>query len=239
MMDRREIAGLLRKNRRMNSLQVLSFDLDDTLWPVGPVIAAAENTLLSWLRARYPRTVSGHDLESMRALRAGVAERFPERGHDMTFLRHRALQELFLAAGHAELLADEALEVFFGARNRVQFYDDVRPSLMRLSSRYRLFALSNGNADLQRCGLGDYFSGHVTAIAAGAAKPDARIFSRLATIAGVEPAQILHIGDDPLADVVGATRAGMQAVWLNRDGREWPQSLPLPGRTIASLAEIT
>ena len=35
-------------------------------------------------------------------------------------------------------------------------------------------------------------------------------------------AQMLHIGDDPLTDVVGATRAGMQAVWLNRDAREWP-----------------
>ncbi len=44
-------------------------------------------------------------------------------------------------------------------------------------------------------------------------------------MAGVEAAQVLHIGDDPLADVIGATRAGMQAVWLNRDGREWPQCI--------------
>ncbi len=217
---------------------VLSFDLDDTLWPVGPVIAAAESTLLSWLRTRYPRTVSGHDMESMRALRARVAERFPERGHDLTFLRHRALMELFGAAGHAESLADEALEVFFSARNRVEFYDDVRPSLARLRSTYRLFALSNGNADLQRCGIGDFFAGHVTAIGAGAAKPDARIFARLADLAGVEPCRVLHIGDDPLADVVGATQAGMQAVWLNRAGRDWPQSLAPPARTISSLAEI-
>jgi FMN hydrolase / 5-amino-6-(5-phospho-D-ribitylamino)uracil phosphatase len=222
----------------MTSPLVLSFDLDDTLWPVGPVIAAAESALLSWLRARYPRTVSGHDTESMRALRARVAERFPERGHDLTFLRHRALMELFDAAGHPGSLADEALEVFFSARNRVEFYDDVRPSLTRLRSTYRLFALSNGNADLQRCGIGDFFAGHVTAIAAGAAKPDARIFARLADLAGVEPCQVLHIGDDPLADVVGATQAGMQAVWLNRAGREWPQSLAPPARTISSLAEI-
>jgi HAD superfamily hydrolase (TIGR01509 family) len=217
---------------------VLSFDLDDTLWPVGPVIAAAEHTLLSWLRARYPRTVSGHDLESMRALRAAVAERFPERGHDLTFLRHRTLQELFGAAGHAESLADEALEVFFSARNRVEFYDDVRPSLIRLRSRYRLFALSNGNADLERCGIADLFAGHITASAAGAAKPDARIYAALLKIAGVEAAQVLHIGDDPLADVVGATQAGLQAVWLNRDAREWPEEFARPARTITTLAEL-
>jgi putative hydrolase of the HAD superfamily len=193
--------------------------LDDTLWPVGPVIAAAESALLSWLRDRYPRTLSGHDIESLRALRAGVAERFPERGHDLTFLRHRALKDLFAAAGHAESLADEALEVFFAARNKVEFYDDVRPALIRLRSRYRLFAVSNGNADLHRCGIADLFAGHVTASAAGAAKPDARIYAALLEMAGVEAHQVLHIGDDPLADVVGAMRAGMQAAWLNRDSR--------------------
>jgi 2-haloalkanoic acid dehalogenase type II len=217
---------------------VLSFDLDDTLWPVAPVIAAAESELLSWLRARYPQTVSGHSIESMRALRAAVTDRFPERGHDLTFLRHRALKDLFAAAGHAESLADDALEVFFAARNRVEFYADVRPSLLRLRARYRLFALSNGNADLQRCGIADLFAGHVTASAAGAAKPDARIFAHLVQMAGVEPHRVLHIGDDPLADVVGATQAGMQAVWLNRDARQWPQAFAPPTRTIATLAEI-
>jgi HAD superfamily hydrolase (TIGR01549 family) len=217
---------------------VLSFDLDDTLWPVGPVIAAAESALLAWLRARYPRTVSGHDIESLRALRAGVAERFPERGHDLTFLRHRALKDLFETAGHAESLADEALEVFFAARNRVEFYADVRPSLIRLRSRYRLFAVSNGNADLHRCGIADLFSGHVTASAAGAAKPDARIYAALLEMAGVESHRVLHIGDDPLADVVGATQAGMQAAWLNRDARQWPPQYERPARTISTLAEI-
>jgi len=222
----------------MNTPLVLSFDLDDTLWPVGPVIAAAESELLAWLRARYPRTLSGHDIESLRALRAGVAERFPEHGHDLTFLRHRALKDLFEAAGHAESLADEAFEVFFAARNRVEFYDDVRPSLIRLRSRYRLFALSNGNADLHRCGIGDLFAGHITARAAGAAKPDARIYAALVEMAGVEAHQVLHIGDDPLADVVGAMQAGMQAVWLNRDARQWPEQYERPARTISTLSEI-
>ena len=217
---------------------VLSFDLDDTLWPVGPVIAAAERELLSWLRERHPEIVSGHDLESLRALRNGVAQRFPERSHDLTFLRHRALKDLFGAAAHAESLADAALEVFFSARNRVEFYDDVRPALSRLRDRYRLFAISNGNADLHRCGIGDLFAGHVTAIAAGAAKPDARIYAALLEMAGVEAAQVLHIGDDPLADVIGATRAGMQAVWVNRDGREWPAAFAAPPRTVSTLAEI-
>jgi FMN hydrolase / 5-amino-6-(5-phospho-D-ribitylamino)uracil phosphatase len=249
----------------MNPSLVLSFDLDDTLWPVAPVIAAAEQDLWKWLRERHPQTVSGHSLESLQAMRALTAERYPEHGHDLTFLRHRALKDLFEAAGTASLpagaaaaaaataaattaaarspadvesLADEALEVFFAARNRVEFYHDVRPSLQRLHARYRLFALSNGNADLHRCGIAHWFTGHVTARSAGAAKPDARIFARLLAEAGVEAHEVLHIGDDPVTDVVGAMQAGMQAVWLNREARAWPKHLPRPPRTITTLAEI-
>jgi FMN hydrolase / 5-amino-6-(5-phospho-D-ribitylamino)uracil phosphatase len=114
----------------------------------------------------------------------------------------------------------------------------VPASLQRLGKRYRLFALSNGNADLGRCGIAHLFAGHITAISAGAAKPDGRIFARLAEAAGVAPEQILHIGDDPHADVVGATQAGMHAVWINRDAKVWPQEFDPPARTISTLAEI-
>ncbi len=79
--------------------RVISLDLDDTLWPVAPVIAAAEQALFAWLQVRCPQAVRGHSVESMRALRARVAAQFPERSHDLTFLRHRALAEQFGAAG--------------------------------------------------------------------------------------------------------------------------------------------
>ena len=229
----------------MTATRVLSLDLDDTLWPVGPVIAAAEETLLDWLRKRHPEAARGHDAASMRAMRLRLAAQFPERSHDLTFLRRHALAEQFAAAGYARSLCDEALceeamEVFLAARNRVELYDDVRPALARLRSGYRLFAVSNGNADLQRCGIGEFFDGHVTAITAGAAKPDARIFAALIDMAGVSAGEIMHVGDDPVADVVGARQAGMQSVWLNRGGaREWPAALAAPLRTISTLAEIS
>src|ERR1700676_5268166 len=91
--DSAKSPAALRKNMPMLSPLVLSFDLDDTLWPVGPVIAAAESDLLSWLSVHHPLALSGHGIESMRALRAAVAERHPEHAHDLTFLRHRALKE--------------------------------------------------------------------------------------------------------------------------------------------------
>ncbi len=223
--------------------QVISLDLDDTLWPVTPAIEAAERTLLEWLARRHPGAVHGHDIESMRALRAAVGAQHPELAHDFTFLRRRAVVRLFAAAGYAAGPArasavDEAFEVFFAARNRVSLYADVRPALERLRTHHRLFALSNGNADLKRCGLAELFDGHVTARSAGAAKPDARIFAALLESAAVPAAAVLHVGDDPLADVAGAMRAGLGAVWLNREARAWPAELPPPPRTVSTLAEV-
>jgi putative hydrolase of the HAD superfamily len=217
---------------------VISFDLDDTLWPVAPVLAAAEAALHDWLRQRYPRAMHGHSIHTLRALRAKIAAQFPEQSHDLTFLRRRALAAQLIRAGYAESACEEALEVFLAARNRVEFFDDVRPALERLRTRYRLFALSNGNADPGRCGLGEFFDGHVSAIAAGAAKPDARIFAVLRDLAGVPAEEILHVGDDPITDIVGARQAGMQTAWLNRDARSWPVSLAPPARTISTLADI-
>jgi FMN hydrolase / 5-amino-6-(5-phospho-D-ribitylamino)uracil phosphatase len=223
----------------MNDPLVLSFDLDDTLWAVEPVMLAAEAAMLAWLRKHHPLTMQGQDRETLRAMRARIAEQFPERSHDMTFLRHRALSEMFSAAGRPVAHADEAFEVFYAARNRVTLYDEVEGALKRLSVRYRLFAVSNGNADLKRCGIAHWFEGHVTAISAGAAKPDMRIFTRLLDEARVDASQVLHIGDDPHLDVIGATRAGLQAAWINRDAKSWPAQLPPPARTILSLEEIT
>ena len=45
----------------------------------------------------------------------------------------------------------------------------------------------------------------------GFRKPDGRIFRRALEALGVEPAQALHVGDNPDADVLGAQRAGMRA----------------------------
>src|SRR5450755_247302 len=104
---------------------VLSFDLDDTLWAVEPVMLAAEAAMLAWLREHHPLTMDGQDRESLRAMRVRIAQQFPERSHDMTFLRHRALSEMFSAAGHPTVHADEAFEVFYAERNRVKLYDEV------------------------------------------------------------------------------------------------------------------
>ena len=222
----------------MRDVKVLSFDLDDTLWPVAPAIEAAELAVFEWLKRGFPRAIENHSIDSMRAIRMKMAQIHPQRQHDMSFLRHRALAEQLRDAGYPEDGADDAFEVFFAARNRVQLYADVEPALARLRQRYRIFALSNGNADLGRCGIASYFDGHISAQSAGAAKPDLRIFAQLVKAAGVDAREILHVGDDPVADVAGAINAGLQAAWMRRELREWPAHLETPATTLSTLSEL-
>ena len=203
-------------------IDALIFDLDNTLWDVEPVILRAEQMLTGFLAQSYPRVVERHTLESMRELRARLVVEQPAMRHDFTWLRLELLRRLMREAGYPESLAQQAFEVFFRARNEVVLYDDVLPALTTLHSRLRLFALSNGNADLSAIGLAHFFERSLSARDAGVLKPDPRIFRRLLDEAGLDAARVAHVGDDPEADIEGARGAGVLPVWLNRTGAPWP-----------------
>jgi 2-haloalkanoic acid dehalogenase type II len=222
----------------MRQVQAIIFDLDDTLWEVGPVIVRAEHAMLGFLQERYPRVLETHTLESMRDVRARMAMEFPAMRHDFTWLRMESLRHHARESGYPYAMAEEAFAVFYRARNEVVLYDDVLPALERLQARFRLFAVSNGNADLAIIGLARFFEQALAARDAGVLKPDPRIFGLLLERAGLASERALHVGDDAVADVEGARRAGITPVWLNRRGAAWPDALPPPPHTVHSLAEL-
>lgn len=194
----------------------LTLDLDDTLWPIWPTIDRAEAVLHDWLSIHAPATAARFDRAGLRALRDEVARERPDWHHDFSAMRHESLRRALALAGDDVALSDTAFDVFFAARQQVSLFDEVPDALRRLSARYPLLALTNGNSDLARIGLGDLFQGSVTARELGVAKPDARIFHEACAKLGCSPAQVLHIGDDFELDVQGALGAGLQAVWLRR-----------------------
>ena len=81
--------------------------------------------------------------------------------------------------------ASRAFDVFFLGRNQVVFYDGALEVLQNLSQRYRLFALTNGNANIDRVGIGGYFEGAVSSADVGASKPDLKMFHAVLNRAGV------------------------------------------------------
>jgi putative hydrolase of the HAD superfamily len=194
------------------------FDLDDTLWPIAPVIAQAELALYAWLQRHAPRVAAGHSIDSLRSARLALLERQPEFHLDLGALRRAGLLAAFEQAGEDSAKVDLAMEYFFAARNAVLPYDDVLPGLERLGSMVLVGSISNGNADLRAIGLSHHFKVSVAAHQLGCAKPDAAIFLAACRELGVAPQDAVYVGDDVLLDVRGAQQAGLRAVWLNRTG---------------------
>lgn len=218
-------------------IKAITFDLDDTLWDVWPVVVRAERLLHDWLVARYPRIPERYTPLELRELCAEIAAARPEIAHDRTRLRKDALQLAATRAGYREFDVEAAFGVFYLARNAVELFAEVRPALERLARRYTLASLSNGNADVRLIGLDDVFSFSLNAIEAGAAKPEALMFDLACRRLGARPEQIVHVGDDPEHDVRGAANAGFRTAWLNRSGRNWPGGRRADAE-IGDLAEL-
>lgn len=198
--------------------QALLFDLDDTLWPIGPVIAAAEHTVFAWLQRHAPRVAARHSIESLRAARMELLAREPAYRVDLGALRRAGLLAAFAEAGEDAALVAGAMAQFVAARNAVLPYADVLPGLAKLRGRYLLGTVSNGNADLRAIGLDHHFAVSLAAHEHGSAKPDPAMFLAACSRLGVAPAAAVYVGDDVLLDVRGAQQAGLRAVWLNRVG---------------------
>ncbi|KAA6183637.1 HAD family hydrolase [Thiohalocapsa marina] len=219
-------------------LKLITVDLDDTLWPCAPVIRGAEHALHAWLADRAPRLAEAHDTDSLRAHRMALMRDRPEIAHDLTAVRLHAMRALMEQFGYAPTLADQAVALFQQHRNRVQPYADVAPALTRLGVHCRLVAVTNGNAEVHATPLSAVFHHALTAAEAGAAKPDPALFQLAMRRVGVGPAETLHVGDDPVRDVEAARRVGIGAVWVNRDGRPWPEELPPPLLQVTELGAM-
>lgn len=223
-------------------IQAISFDLDDTLWPIGPTIERAEAALQAWLAVHSPMTAAVFSSpEAVREfreyMRVELPKIKPELKYDMGAVRLEAIRLAMYRAGENPLLANEAYQAFYAARNKVDLFNCCRDVLAALSARYPLAALSNGNADIRLVGLGEYFKVAVSAREAKMAKPDTRIFDLTAQKLGVDNAEVLHVGDDAELDCVGALKAGMQTVWINRSDTQWHHDVPQPF-TVSSLSEL-
>lgn len=222
------------------SLRLITFDLDDTLWDVAPVMHGAEASLRDWLAVQAPR-LGPVPIEHLWAIRSRLLGGDPDLRHRLSELRRRILLHALIDAGYAQAesreLAERGFQVFLEARHRVELFPDVHQTLERLALRFSLGVITNGNADVRRLGLADYFQFALCAEELGIGKPDPLPFHTALQRAGVAASQAVHIGDHPGDDIAGARAAGLQAIWFNPQGKPWTGELEPPVQ-IASLAEL-
>ncbi len=222
----------------LHRVRLLTFDLDDTLWPCFPVIHAAEREVHAWFEEAAPELTQHYRIEDLREHRVQLARANPDQAHDLTGLRLRSYRELARRHGLDEGIAEQANAIFRRARNRVTPYDEVVEVLSQLRARFRLVAVSNGNAQIEHTPLAGCFDHAFMAEAVGAAKPDPALFYAASRATGIPLAEAAHVGDDPLRDVAAALQVGMHAVWINREGTDWPETLSPPDVQVSNLHQL-
>lgn len=124
-------------------------------------------------------------------------------------------------------LGAELAEVFPKERKKHPFvYDDSFKVLDQLKGRYRFLLLTNGSPELQQTKLDltpelvPYFEEIVVSGAFGRGKPDPAIFEHALERVGVGRHEAVMVGDNLNTDILGANRAGITSIWVNRHAAE-------------------
>lgn len=222
----------------MNAIKLVCFDLDDTLWPCMPTTIKAEQVLYQWLENNKPDITNSYSMNELREKRIKLGKNNPHVKHNLTELRKFSFRQLANEFNDQVDWVDTAFQIFYEARQQVQFYDDVEEVLTRLSQTFSLAAMTNGNADIHRTSLGSLFSYSISAEKVGVAKPDSRMFKALLEQADVSAKEVLYIGDHPIHDIEGAHAMDIPNVWVNREGQSWPHRELRPDFTVQNLYEI-
>jgi HAD superfamily hydrolase (TIGR01509 family) len=213
----------------VNKIKCVTFDLDDTLWAVHPVVIKANDLLWEWLEREVPAYTERftlNDLAEGSALRRSLLERYPEIAHSMTETRIRLLEEGMVSVGltqqEAEAKAAAAFDLFLHHRHAVTPYDQAVEMLQQLKDQGLLIgALSNGNAEVAKTPLAQWFDFQFNADSVGTAKPHPLMFEKALEYASVSACEVVHVGDHPINDVRAAKELGMRTIWVNPEGVDW------------------
>lgn len=100
-----------------------------------------------------------------------------------------------------------------------------KETLQYLSSKYTLYAASNGILEMQtsrlkRADLYDYFKDLYVSDAIGFEKPDARFFNSCLSQSKCTPEEVLFIGDSWEADIEGAMQLHIDSCWFTQESRD-------------------
>ncbi len=166
-----------------------------------------------------------------------------EAGFDQV-LHHLLLQFSIDIAGKTterEILEAYYEEVYAPRR----LYPDAMPTIQGLKAAGMPMGIISNTTnpgfmkrrEQQLCGLDGYFEFSIFSSEMPYRKPHPSIFRAAAGRLGLEPGEILYVGDQLVNDVAGAQNAGMQAAWINRKGQRRGDN-DKPDFEFKSLTEI-
>lgn len=171
----------------------------------------------------------------------GMWGEFQDEGEDFKKLREtvpeyrkqawmNGLQDLDI---EDEELAETLAKTFPEERKKhIYLYDETLEILDKLKGKYKLLMLTNGSPHLQYTKLSlspelaPYFDHIVISGDFGQGKPSADIFNYALSLLEAEKNEVIMVGDNPLTDILGASRIGIDSIWINHHDRELTEVTP-------------
>ena len=211
--------------KKMSEIDLITFDLDDTFWDIRSTIINAENNSRKWAEDRIGKKIEWGTFEDFMKIRSELVKKDPSLEYDLGMLRKKTIahhtKKFFKETKDLNEFIEDAYFFFLEERHKVTFYDDVIAVLEELSAEYKLGVLTNGNADVNKLGIGHLFDFSISSMDVKSNKPGRAHFVKAHELSQVDFKNTLHVGDHPVNDIVGARELGINTMWFNLNNLNW------------------
>ncbi|MDR9825275.1 5-amino-6-(5-phospho-D-ribitylamino)uracil phosphatase YigB [Vibrio sp. FNV 38] len=230
--------------RPFSAIKAMTFDLDDTLYDNRPVIRRVEQEAALWLHQNHPISQS-KPMAWWHQVKINVLAQQPELKHDVTQWRFCQIKQGLMQLGYsdpkAHQAANDVITEVLRLRSDFTVPDETHRILGGLASHFPLIAITNGNVDVERINLGQYFQHVYKAGPDGLSKPEPEMFHQALAKLSLPAHCVLHVGDHLRSDVRGAYLAGLKTCWLNDQSSNLMQAryaTTLPDVEIKQLSSL-
>ena len=207
-------------------IKAVFFDLDGTLCDSDTAWSVAQRETFQLLREQYPNVSEETLTEAWETVHQRLFQQLDAGRCSMADVRDARFQCLFQELGLPIDKVMEGLSGFFCSRylTSLRLYDDV--TVLEELHAYHVGIITNGAHDehtdsqlskVRHLGLSERIQSLTISGEIGVRKPKVEIFQVACERAGVSPKETLFVGDTIENDIVGANRAGMTSVFINRE----------------------
>ena len=223
-------------------IKAVTFDLDDTLWPLREVIIHAHKESNNWIIDKFPNMSKVLFTEQEQKMWQKLIAKDNSLRHRLSELRMKVIETLLTENGvtdeDAKTTSKDAFDIFLKLRHDITYFKGTLEVLKSLKEKYTLGVLTNGNASIETLKIDHLFDFYLNAEMVNDSKPGAKMFEEALKITQLSPEEVCHVGDHPDNDVEAALKLRMKAIWLNLLDADWPEEKQFKPNEIVSWYDL-
>ncbi|MGV6861826.1 MAG: YjjG family noncanonical pyrimidine nucleotidase [Putridiphycobacter sp.] len=227
----------------MSNIEHIFFDLDHTLWDFDKNSAEALNEIYGEKLQHHPIPSFERFIKKYREINNRYWGLYRQNKVTKNQVRSgRFVDTLdFFKIKNSKQIGEEISEHYVQlSPTKTNLFPNTHQTLQRLNQKYTLHIITNGFVEVQhikldRSNLKPYFDIVVCSEETGEKKPHQAVFNLALEKAKTSPDKSVMIGDNLEADIHGAKKVGMEAIWFNPNNLTTKKNI----QQIQDLAELS